>query len=75
MAGVNQPMRFVTLSRHKVPSIYPWRELTTAGGLMSYGAETMRHVDPSVENLSFDTDLRKRAKHRLCLASADIWRS
>ena len=26
----------------------------------------MRHVDPSVENLSFDTDLRKRAKHRLC---------
>jgi putative tryptophan/tyrosine transport system substrate-binding protein len=25
-------------TRHKVPSIYPWREFTAAGGLMNYGA-------------------------------------
>ena len=24
--------------RHKVPTIYPWREFTAAGGLMNYGA-------------------------------------
>jgi putative ABC transport system substrate-binding protein len=24
--------------RHSVPTIYPWREFTAAGGLMSYGA-------------------------------------
>jgi putative ABC transport system substrate-binding protein len=25
-------------TRHKVPTIYPWREFTAAGGLMNYGA-------------------------------------
>jgi putative ABC transport system substrate-binding protein len=25
-------------TRHKVPTIYPWREFTAAGGLMSYGS-------------------------------------
>jgi putative ABC transport system substrate-binding protein len=25
-------------TRHKVPTIYPWREFTVAGGLMNYGA-------------------------------------
>src|SRR6476660_7925539 len=25
-------------ARHKVPTIYPWREFTVAGGLMNYGA-------------------------------------
>jgi len=25
-------------TRHKIPTIYPWREFTTAGGLMNYGA-------------------------------------
>jgi putative ABC transport system substrate-binding protein len=25
-------------TRHKVPTIYPWREYTAAGGLMNYGS-------------------------------------
>jgi putative ABC transport system substrate-binding protein len=25
-------------TRHKVPTIYPWREFTAAGGLMNYGS-------------------------------------
>ena len=25
-------------ARHKVPTIYPWREFTAAGGLMNYGS-------------------------------------
>jgi putative ABC transport system substrate-binding protein len=25
-------------ARHKLPTIYPWREFTAAGGLMNYGA-------------------------------------
>jgi putative tryptophan/tyrosine transport system substrate-binding protein len=25
-------------TRHKIPTIYPWREFTAAGGLMNYGA-------------------------------------
>jgi putative tryptophan/tyrosine transport system substrate-binding protein len=28
----------VLAARHKVPTIYPWREFTAAGGLMNYGA-------------------------------------
>ena len=27
-------------ARHKVPTIYPWREFTAAGGLMNYGSST-----------------------------------
>jgi putative ABC transport system substrate-binding protein len=31
--------QFVELSaRHSIPTVYPWREAITAGGLMSYGA-------------------------------------
>jgi putative ABC transport system substrate-binding protein len=25
-------------TRHRLPTIYPWREFTVAGGLMNYGA-------------------------------------
>ena len=28
-------------SRHAVPAIYPWRELTASGGLISYGPSTL----------------------------------
>jgi len=34
-------------TRHKVPTIYPWREFTAAGGLMNYGAsipDAFHHV-------------------------------
>ena len=34
-------------ARHKVPTIYPWREFTAAGGLMNYGSsipDAFRHV-------------------------------
>jgi len=35
----NHVDQLVALSaRHKVPTIYPWREFTAAGGLMNYGA-------------------------------------
>jgi len=30
--------QFVALATYSVPTIYPWREAVTAGGLMSYGA-------------------------------------
>jgi putative ABC transport system substrate-binding protein len=28
-------------SRHAVPAIYPWREVTASGGLISYGPSTL----------------------------------
>jgi putative tryptophan/tyrosine transport system substrate-binding protein len=31
-------VRVALASRHAVPSIYAWREFTTSGGLISYGA-------------------------------------
>ena len=35
----NHVDQLVTLAtRHRVPTIYPWREFTVAGGLMNYGA-------------------------------------
>jgi ABC-type uncharacterized transport system substrate-binding protein len=35
----NHVDQLVTLAaRHKVPTIYPWREFTAAGGLMNYGS-------------------------------------
>jgi putative ABC transport system substrate-binding protein len=35
----SQRDRLVALAaRHKVPTIYPFREMVVAGGLMSYGA-------------------------------------
>jgi putative ABC transport system substrate-binding protein len=35
-SSVNQLVRLA--ARHKMPTIYPWREFTAAGGLMNYGA-------------------------------------
>ena len=31
-------------ARHAVPAIYTWREFAAAGGLMSYGTDTMRQA-------------------------------
>ena len=35
-SSVDQLVRLA--ARHKLPTIYPWREFTAAGGLMNYGA-------------------------------------
>ena len=35
-SSVDQLVRLA--ARHKMPTIYPWREFTAAGGLMNYGA-------------------------------------
>ena len=34
----NHVDQIVALARSKIPTIYPWREFTVAGGLMNYGA-------------------------------------
>ena len=31
-------IRFALATRSKIPTIYPWREFTAAGGLMNYGS-------------------------------------
>jgi putative ABC transport system substrate-binding protein len=39
--GSNRDQLVALAAYHKVPTIYPWREFTAAGGLMNYGSSIM----------------------------------
>jgi putative ABC transport system substrate-binding protein len=50
----NREPMIAAAARHRVPAIYPWREATAAGGLLSYGPDLediVRRAAPYVDRI------------------------
>ena len=50
----NRTSMIALAAKNKVPAVYPWREVPTAGGLLSYGPDLediVRHVAPYVDRI------------------------
>ena len=50
----NRAQMIASAAKNRVPAIYPWREVTTAGGLMSYGPDLediVRRTAPYVNRI------------------------
>jgi putative ABC transport system substrate-binding protein len=51
--GANHPDFIVTLAtRYKLPAIFPFRYFVTAGGLLSYGPDTLNPFGPAANYIN-----------------------
>jgi putative tryptophan/tyrosine transport system substrate-binding protein len=51
---INRETAILQAARHRVPAVYPWRDVVTAGGLLSYGpdlADIVRRAAPYVDRV------------------------